>query len=393
MCILVAVKSQEDIIIGFNRDEDPDRQHSNYRENNTSIYPVDERSEGTWTGARKDGHYFALLNNDGLSPKNPISRGTIIPALLNKNLEWGDIDIDFCKEYPPFQLFAVVGREFYLKVWDGRKLEVRKIEDSEFLAVSSSYGVSDQRMEILAEKVGKYTLETVQDIETLLSDSGDGSNLTSPCMVGAHSRTIASSVACITNSNLTFWSRSGRPDEGDLVKKAEFEIDSKLEVSRKLSIDILKVLLVFLKEFIPLEDIYKTPPNKTFGAIGGQVRHTLEFYNILLDGLKNNEAIIDYDNRSRKKEVELLPQKAIDEINTIIERFTHFDFSENWEAKKKVFSGAFVNTSFLVELDQVFNHTIHHEAIMQLISQCHGININPPSDFGLAPSTVKYLQI
>jgi len=142
-------------------------------------------------------------------------------------------------------------------------------------------------------------------------------------------------------------------------------------------------------------DIYTRPSALCLNsAIGGHVRHCLEHYGSLLQGLPGGQ--VDYDARRRDPAVETRIPAALSLVESILTalgelvhhrrlpsphplmvRSMHGDGTGDWHP-----SSAGRELQFLV------SHTIHHFALIAALCCVHGIPVEP--GFGVAPSTLSY---
>ena len=128
---------------------------------------------------------------------------------------------------------------------------------------------------------------------------------------------------------------------------------------------------------------------------GGHLRHVLEFYECFLAGLAGGR--IDYDARKRDPSVETSRQTAQERIRLLIHRLEtepalRID-SVVWvrieDSAGSRISEPFLASSVGRELQVLSSHTIHHFALMAMTLRALGVPID--SDFGMAPSTLRYL--
>lgn len=125
-------------------------------------------------------------------------------------------------------------------------------------------------------------------------------------------------------------------------------------------------------------------------SVGKHIRHIVEFYQCLLNGLK--DGIIDYDSRERNNLIETdiaYTQKVIENIINAI------DVTNNQKMLLKITYGEnsfTIPTSFLRELVYNIEHTIHHFAIIKIGIKSHFPSLVFPEDLGVAHSTIKYQQ-
>lgn len=129
-------------------------------------------------------------------------------------------------------------------------------------------------------------------------------------------------------------------------------------------------------------------------TIGQHVRHILEFYLCIINGV--SRGFINYDNRDRNPELEQNPVSAISCIDRICNdiQFLKTDqeinlvgnFSSEAESLKTI------RTSIDREFAYCLEHSIHHQALIKigLIEQKMDHLIN--EGFGVAPATIRYKQ-
>jgi hypothetical protein len=126
------------------------------------------------------------------------------------------------------------------------------------------------------------------------------------------------------------------------------------------------------------------------GSIGAHVRHNLDFYLSLLDGLPG--ADIDYEQRRRDPVIEVDRASAVDLITQICERLRHTrEPAGTLQVRVSARAGssaAGAVTSLSRELDSLLSHTIHHYAIVAIMCRLSGVRVD--EQFGVAPSTLRY---
>ncbi|MFK7946965.1 MAG: hypothetical protein AB8G11_05200 [Saprospiraceae bacterium] len=141
---------------------------------------------------------------------------------------------------------------------------------------------------------------------------------------------------------------------------------------------------------------YSQPLNTFNGSsIGQHIRHIVDFYLCLINGLE--AANINYDKRKRNPNIEkdCLMAKGMmamigKRIQTIdIEKSvmvcSSFVANENVELK-------LIPSSIGRELMYAYDHAIHHLAIIKIGMKIHFPEISISKDLGVAPSTLKYRQ-
>ncbi|NCO62411.1 MAG: DinB family protein [Flavobacteriales bacterium] len=138
---------------------------------------------------------------------------------------------------------------------------------------------------------------------------------------------------------------------------------------------------------------YTFPSSTLFGAtIGQHVRHILEFYQSVFNGLESK--LINYDNRERNLLIETNTQIAIQLIDDICDKL-----KQNTKDANFILEGNFcaeegkqlqINTSFLRELGYCLEHSIHHQALIKVgLLEVNCINFIDDT-FGLAPATIRH---
>lgn len=139
-------------------------------------------------------------------------------------------------------------------------------------------------------------------------------------------------------------------------------------------------------------DLYARPCATCFNSsIGGHVRHNTDHYEQFLAGLP--EGRIDYDARSRNREVETDPEVA----GALLERLRDAlaavpAESLDAEVEVRMDGGGcseWTRSSLRRELQFLISHTIHHYALIVAIAGAHGFT-EFPAGFGVAPSTLKH---
>ncbi len=132
-----------------------------------------------------------------------------------------------------------------------------------------------------------------------------------------------------------------------------------------------------------------------FGAtVGGHIRHCLDHFELLLDGLPSGR--IDYDLRQRKTPSELDPSAAITRIREVASRLNLVQgrMDDDAEIEVKLDCGGetahWKRSSIGRELQFLVSHLVHHYAIIGVM--CHSMEVVLPADFGIAPSTIRHLR-
>jgi uncharacterized damage-inducible protein DinB len=128
-------------------------------------------------------------------------------------------------------------------------------------------------------------------------------------------------------------------------------------------------------------------------GIGRHLRHILDFYHNLIS---SNGRRIDYDNRPRSRRIETERAAALHRIDAIRTALSTLEISDNPILIKNDDGGhrdteeGFSPSTIGRELQFLASHTVHHYAIMAMILRLQ--DIHPPTEFGIAPSTLRHMQ-
>lgn len=122
-------------------------------------------------------------------------------------------------------------------------------------------------------------------------------------------------------------------------------------------------------------------------SIGRHSRHILEHYSQLLLAVKNG--LLDYSERKRDPRLETQPQAALTRIGEVKETLSAI--GSPYAHPLLYQSGTTrLATNLARELDFVCSHTIHHLALIRIITTEFGIEAE--SSIGVHPSTLEYQQ-
>lgn len=142
-------------------------------------------------------------------------------------------------------------------------------------------------------------------------------------------------------------------------------------------------------------DTHYTKSDKgVFGSsLGSHVRHVLDHYRAFFNSIESG--IVDYDNRKRETLIETSREAAIVEAEALIHEFQSLALWEDQRVGVRVAASTedevqVSQSSFSRELQFLVSHTIHHYALIAIISRFLGVD--PVDTFGVAPSTLKYMQ-
>jgi hypothetical protein len=135
---------------------------------------------------------------------------------------------------------------------------------------------------------------------------------------------------------------------------------------------------------------YALPVQVLSGAsIGEHVRHMLDMYLCLLDGME--QGVVCYEKRRRDRLVETSRTAGLSLLRTIEDALEKPDRTLVLENRfgQEERTGCRIPTSYLRELACNLEHTIHHMALIRIGIESRGLATLPP-DFGVAPSTLRY---
>lgn len=128
-------------------------------------------------------------------------------------------------------------------------------------------------------------------------------------------------------------------------------------------------------------------------GIGSHFRHVLDHYRSFLDGVDCGE--IDYDKRVRNTVEESDLGAGVTKLKETASRLKgiRVELSDSVQVMVRASTeGERVSSlsSFGRELQFLVSHTVHHYALIAIASRMQGIA--PDESFGVAPSTLTYLQ-
>ena len=146
------------------------------------------------------------------------------------------------------------------------------------------------------------------------------------------------------------------------------------------------------------DSLYTGAPSGIAKAgVGGHLRHCLDFYDSFLSGAgAGKPGRIDYDWRERNPLIEKDRSIAKAKIEATITKLSGLkaDGQQNLlvklEGEQAQRDAAWSHSSVNRELQFLLSHTVHHYALMAMLLRLQGFE--PATDFGVAPSTLKYWQ-
>ncbi|MEM7163665.1 MAG: DinB family protein [Bacteroidota bacterium] len=150
--------------------------------------------------------------------------------------------------------------------------------------------------------------------------------------------------------------------------------------------------ITYLLEGLSNEEYSKAVDVLNGSSIGQHVRHTLEFFKCLFDGLPFGE--VNYDKRNRDIFLEnntLQALALLNELNQVlikIDTDRSIQLCQNYgeERNEKVR----VKSNLQRELIYNIEHAVHHMALIRIGVREIKPSLNLSSSFGVASSTVRY---
>jgi uncharacterized damage-inducible protein DinB len=142
------------------------------------------------------------------------------------------------------------------------------------------------------------------------------------------------------------------------------------------------------------EQYRRKPVGVVSSNVGGHVRHCLDHVEAVLAGQEEGE--LSYDHRQRGTDVETNREVALDVIRRLERQLLAFPphaESRPLRLSVMVSSGlppTEVQTTVGRELAFVLSHTVHHNALIDVMARTLGVPV--PDRFGYAPSTIAHLE-
>jgi len=139
--------------------------------------------------------------------------------------------------------------------------------------------------------------------------------------------------------------------------------------------------------------VARTPFN---ASVGQHYRHVLEHFQSLIRGLRAAE--INYDARERNQRLQsdvTYASIATCDVLRALKKCTNESLTRDCKVINSVGYSASqpscLDSNVSRELAYCIGHAVHHFAIIRLI--CHEIDITVPAEFGVAPSTLRHMNL
>ncbi len=135
---------------------------------------------------------------------------------------------------------------------------------------------------------------------------------------------------------------------------------------------------------------YRFPlPEFEGGSLGQHFRHILEFFQCLEQGFESGT--VDYAARNRNPMYENHPEIAAAAFDAFAHALPKFDLAQSVAVRAEFGSDdrPCYDSTIGRELLFVYDHAIHHLAIIKIGLICHFPQVQADKDLGVSPSTIK----
>ena len=127
-------------------------------------------------------------------------------------------------------------------------------------------------------------------------------------------------------------------------------------------------------------------------TLGQHIRHALEFYLCLIQGLKSAEKLVNYEARQRDPKLETSPEAATQTLHSIEKTLLFYD--HDIKLKLQFLTSHYdmltLHTTFYRELAYNMEHAVHHMALLRVGMKEIAPDFSFPESFGVAKSTLIY---
>ena len=124
-------------------------------------------------------------------------------------------------------------------------------------------------------------------------------------------------------------------------------------------------------------------------SVGQQFRHSLDFLNIFLAGVRVGR--IDYGRRERDLQVESSRERAADRFEDVAQKLvelTEVQMRAIVSVRSEVDASTWLQSTVMREMEFVLSHTIHHHALIAEKLSTMGVRLT--RSLGVSPSTKTY---
>ena len=146
-------------------------------------------------------------------------------------------------------------------------------------------------------------------------------------------------------------------------------------------------------ETLPAETYHRKCDEVFSSSIGSHIRHNIDHYNVLIEGIV--DARIDYDSRHRSPVIEQDPSEASAAMSRLVDLLKTLE-SEDMDRPIEIRmhdggESAWSRSTLRRELQFLLSHTVHHYALVVSIATRYKVD-QFPEGFGVAPSTLQYYK-
>lgn len=145
-----------------------------------------------------------------------------------------------------------------------------------------------------------------------------------------------------------------------------------------------------------IDDVHFSQPVEalSMSTVGQHIRHTLEFFVCLEQGI--NSGLVNYDKRPHDKLAETdksVALEVIDSIRRFVKAHDHgkaLRLEVGYGLREEEFIP--IDTNFSRELVYNIEHAVHHMALIKIGVREAAPYVQLPPNFGIAASTVRYKE-
>ena len=138
------------------------------------------------------------------------------------------------------------------------------------------------------------------------------------------------------------------------------------------------------------EATYVQPCEEVFSSsIGQHMRHCIEHYDELF-AAKSENRVVRYHTRPRNLDVETDLTVAVKRLRFICNQLERLSNEDSALEVSDCGVAEPAKSSLCRELEFLISHTVHHFALITVIS--NKLQIEVPKDFGIAPTTLRYRE-
>ena len=130
-------------------------------------------------------------------------------------------------------------------------------------------------------------------------------------------------------------------------------------------------------------------------SMGAHYRHVLDHFLCLVEGLRDGH--VDYDHRARNPKLEtrvddarFVTESLLQELRALDPAVLRRECTVAYAVGYRQAEAQSVPSNVAREVMFCVGHAVHHYAIIKIVAEQMGVQLMP--NFGVAPSTIKYLE-